>query len=627
MKFIYFKNYYYFFFLMMLLLSVSNSFENQTERAFSYIPKLKSVSIGQDSIVYLKGAKEIINQMTHNPVALSFRLNSISFLFDTANWPENLHYQYFLEGFDRGWKPGNDCLLKEYINLPKGEYIFHAKFIGLSVSENNELRFSFKVLPPFYKTRIALFIYFISALLILLTISRLRSYRFARERFRLERIINDRTDALVREKDKSENLLANVLPKDTADELKLKGRVSKKKYQMVTVLFSDIQGFTKIAEQMNPEMLIDKLDDFFFHFDSVVEKYNIEKIKTIGDAYMCAGGIPIKNRTNPIEVVLAALEMQQYMKDLHVIAEEEHNQIWDIRIGIHTGAVIAGVVGHKKLSYDIWGDTVNTASRMESSGVAGMINISGSTYQLVKDFFICEYRGKMPVKYKGEIDMYFVKGIRPDLASLPAGIQNKKFEIRLKLLRINDLEEFIKNKMETELSSNMVYHNLKHTIHVYTQVELLGRAEKVSDEELLFLQTAGIMHDTGFLVRYEEHENASCDFAKEILPLFKYSETEIKQVCKLILATHPDHKPENKLEQIICDANSDYIGRFDFNTIALKIFHELKENNQVKSFEEWKKQMHIILSQHEFYTSTAQLLIDVTVEEQMKKLAILEETG
>lgn len=612
---------------MMLLLSVSNSFENQTERAFSYIPKLKSVSIGQDSIVYLKGAKEIINQMTHNPVALSFRLNSISFLFDTANWPENLHYQYFLEGFDRGWKPGNDCLLKEYINLPKGEYIFHAKFIGLSVSENNELRFSFKVLPPFYKTRIALFIYFISALLILLTISRLRSYRFARERFRLERIINDRTDALVREKDKSENLLANVLPKDTADELKLKGRVSKKKYQMVTVLFSDIQGFTKIAEQMNPEMLIDKLDDFFFHFDSVVEKYNIEKIKTIGDAYMCAGGIPIKNRTNPIEVVLAALEMQQYMKDLHVIAEEEHNQIWDIRIGIHTGAVIAGVVGHKKLSYDIWGDTVNTASRMESSGVAGMINISGSTYQLVKDFFICEYRGKMPVKYKGEIDMYFVKGIRPDLASLPAGIQNKKFEIRLKLLRINDLEEFIKNKMETELSSNMVYHNLKHTIHVYTQVELLGRAEKVSDEELLFLQTAGIMHDTGFLVRYEEHENASCDFAKEILPLFKYSETEIKQVCKLILATHPDHKPENKLEQIICDANSDYIGRFDFNTIALKIFHELKENNQVKSFEEWKKQMHIILSQHEFYTSTAQLLIDVTVEEQMKKLAILEETG
>jgi len=133
------------------------------------------------------------------------------------------------------------------------------------------------------------------------------------------------------------------LTKETADELKKKGKASSQKYEMVTVLFSDIQGFTKIAEQMNPEALIDQLDNFYFHFDSVVEKYNIEKIKTIGDAYMCAGGIPEKNKTNPVEVVLAALEVQDYMREL----KKKNAEIWDVRIGIHTGPVIAGVIGHK----------------------------------------------------------------------------------------------------------------------------------------------------------------------------------------------------------------------------------------------------------------------------------------
>ncbi len=156
-------------------------------------------------------------------------------------------------------------------------------------------------------------------------------------------------------------------------------------------MFSDIQGFTKIAEEMNPEVLIDELDKFFFYFDSVVEKFGIEKIKTIGDAYMCAGGIPEKNRTNPVEVILAALEMKAYMKNLKETSELEGMKYWDIRIGIHTGTVVAGVVGQKKLSYDIWGDTVNTASRMESSGEAGKINISGTTYEFVKEFFTCEY--------------------------------------------------------------------------------------------------------------------------------------------------------------------------------------------------------------------------------------------
>ena len=369
MKFLKYTNIYFIFFLIVFIPTALKSSENQEFITISQVPKLKIVLIGNDSLI----SKSEIEKSIKNPfippsVILPFHLNSISFLFDTTRIPHNLFYQYFLEGFDTGWRNPSSFPFKEYVNLPGGHYIFHARYENSSGPGNIELNFPFKVLPPFYRTGVAFLLYLIFILLFLLTISRLRSYRFARERFRLERIINERTNALVREKDKSENLLANVLPKDTANELKLKGRATKKKYQMVTVLFSDIQGFTKIAEQMNPEKLIDELDSFFYHFDSVVEKYNIEKIKTIGDAYMCAGGIPVKNRTNPIEVVLAGLEMQQYMREWHLKAEKENIKFWDIRIGIHTGAVIAGVVGQKKLSYDIWGDTVNTASRMESSG-------------------------------------------------------------------------------------------------------------------------------------------------------------------------------------------------------------------------------------------------------------------
>ena len=221
-----------------------------------------------------------------------------------------------------------------------------------------------------------------------------------------------------------------------------KGKATKIKYNFVTVLFSDIQGFTRIAEEMNPEILIDELDKFFFHFDSVVEKYGIEKIKTIGDAYMCAGGIPEKNRTNPVEVILAALEMKAYMKRLKETSELEGMKFWDIRIGIHTGTVVAGVVGQKKLSYDIWGDTVNTASRMESSGEAGKINISGTTYEFVKEFFTCEYRGKMPVKYKGELEMYFVNGIIPELCDENGG-PNRKFIIKMQMIKLQDIEEMV----------------------------------------------------------------------------------------------------------------------------------------------------------------------------------------
>ena len=233
-----------------------------------------------------------------------------------------------------------------------------------------------------------------------------------------------RTNKIIEyEKERSDKLLLNILPEETAEELKLKGSATPKHYDMVSVLFTDFKGFTKIAEKLTPQELVEELNQCFKEFDNIIDKHNLEKIKTIGDAYMCAGGIPIANESNPLDIVAAALEIKEFMENLKKEREARGQDYWELRIGVHTGPVIAGVVGNNKFAYDIWGDAVNTASRMESSGIPGKVNISGDTYNLIKDHFICTYRGKIEAKNKGEIDMYIVEKIKkhklePELSSV-----------------------------------------------------------------------------------------------------------------------------------------------------------------------------------------------------------------
>lgn len=175
-------------------------------------------------------------------------------------------------------------------------------------------------------------------------------------------------------------------------------------------------GFTRIAERLSPRELIDELDRCFGYFDQVTEKYRLEKLKTIGDSFMCAGGIPRANNTHAIDCCLAALEIQAFMNQMKEIKHQQGFDYWELRLGMNTGPLVAGVVGHKKFAYDVWGDTVNTASRLESSGVPGKINISVTTYEAVKNLFDCGHRGQVEAKNKGNIDMYFLHGIRPDLS-------------------------------------------------------------------------------------------------------------------------------------------------------------------------------------------------------------------
>ncbi|MFL5774462.1 MAG: adenylate/guanylate cyclase domain-containing protein [Flavisolibacter sp.] len=237
--------------------------------------------------------------------------------------------------------------------------------------------------------------------------------------------VHDRTEELMVEKKKSDELLLNILPSDTADELKVTGKAKAKQFESVTVLFADFKGFTTLSEKLEPELLVRELNFFFSAFDNIVEKYNIEKIKTIGDAYMCAGGLPVANKSHATDVVKAAIEMRDFIS---VHSGEDEGINFEIRIGVNTGPVVAGIVGLRKFAYDIWGDTVNIASRMETTSEPGKINISGSTYEMIKSQFHCTYRGRINAKNKGDIDMYYVDGLlqEPEILVSNEHIQDKK---------------------------------------------------------------------------------------------------------------------------------------------------------------------------------------------------------
>lgn len=574
-------------------------------------PVLRRIIINNDSVIVNPGS---------NHFSLDFRHNDIAFEL-TNN--DSLSYQFLLSGIDKKWSRQNSIGYKEYTNLPAGKYNLKVRYNGKNGSVNEASLALFKVKTRWYYSPAAYLFYLAFAVLSVWAFYAFMNLRFARTQYMLEQIINKRTEDLIIEKEKTENLLANVLPKNTASEIMEKGKATKIKYNFVTVLFSDIQGFTKIAEETNPEVLIDELDKFFFYFDSVVERFGIEKIKTIGDAYMCAGGIPEKNKTNPVEVILAALEMQTYMKNLKETSELEGMKYWDIRIGIHTGTVVAGVVGQKKLSYDIWGDTVNIASRMESSGEAGKINISGTTYEFVKDFFICEHRGKMPVKYKGEIDMYFVNGIIPELSD-NEGKPNKKFILKMQMLKLQDIEEVVIKMFDDEAPPDLYFHNSLMVKSISGQVDLLATAERIPDEDFIKLKLAAIFLFTGFVSDYEKSLDASIKFVEETLPKYGFEQDDIDGVEEIIQNSF-NNKQETGIDNILHDSKYDYLGRVDFIKLTDKLLREESEYGIKHDKKEWAESQRQLLIKHEFLTSTGRLLRNVPLEDQIASLEVYNE--
>jgi predicted metal-dependent HD superfamily phosphohydrolase len=362
---------------------------------------------------------------------------------------------------------------------------------------------------------------------------------------------------------------------------------------------------------MTPSQLVSELDIYFRKFDEIIVRNNLEKIKTIGDAYMCAGGVPVRNKTNPVDACLAALQIQDTMQLMRDKAIAEGGQVWNLRLGINTGEVTAGVIGTEKLAYDIWGSTVNQAQRMEMLGEPGKVNISGQTFKYIEPYFICTFRGKAKTKSQGLIDMYTVEGIKPELSIDGKGLYpNERFHQILNLHQYSSInyykaEHHIMKVLEEQLSPKLHYHSITHTVDVVKSIERIALLEGVTDEGLFLLKSAASYHDAGFIEAYDNNEPNGARLAEEILPNYGYSQEHIKIIKDLIYVTAIPHLPKNHLEEIICDADLDYLGREDFHEIADKLRVELRENGKISSDRKWDEIQVSFLTNHRYFTQTA----------------------
>jgi len=455
-----------------------------------------------------------------------------------------------------------------------------------------------------------------------------RIAKLAKQNQELEELLKKlqrKNEKLIQENERVKEIFEKVSPDKLGKQLSTEEKPRSLKFEMATVLFADIHGFSKISEKVDSETLMDELDEIIFTFNSFVKKYNIEKIKTIGDTYMCAGGIPVKNITNPIDVVMAALEMQSFVKSFGENGKKS-GKFWEMKLGIHTGPVTAQSGGKRKVTYDIKGDTVNTASRIESVVEIGEIIISVMTYELVKEFFVCEYYGKLPVKYKGDLEMYVVKGILPELSVDGKGLlPNNTFNIRFGLIQFTDIQEIILDKLENELPEYLYYHNVKHTVDVVTEVELIGWGEGITDEEILLMKTAGLFHDVGHVVQYNDHEYHGTLIAREMLPKYNYTQEQIDRICDIIMATKMPPKPTDTLQSIICDADLDYLGRSDFIPVSNTLYKELKEQNMIGTLNDWNKIQVKFITGHQYFTGTARNLREVNKQKQIERISSLIE--
>ncbi len=588
------------------LFLVKKSFKNAGK---IHSPEITRIIAGNDTLLNGISLKYAIEETEESLMNISFSNRDVVIGFsrpDFSNSPTVFQYRLGETSPWSDWFEGNEIALR---GLKTDSYDLSIRFMGNDRKVSRISKLTFNIERPLYFSRLALIIYGIIVLILLFIFYK----KFVLSRHRTLESNDGKTQ--VKAFHREEPAGTKGQKAEASPEIK-KRRAKWDKYQMVTVLFSDIQGFTRIAEQMNPEKLIDELDRFFFHFDSVVEKYHIEKIKTIGDAYMAAGGIPMKNRSNPVEVVLAALEMQHHMSYL----KQTKVDFWDLRIGIHTGPVIAGVVGHKKRSYDIWGDTVNTASRMESSGEAGKVNISGETYQLVREYFLCEYRGKLPVKYKGNLDMYFVKGLRPELSVDLEDLPNRKFFLKLQLLRLLDLEDYVFQRLEDETPDSFKFHTPEYARQMYNYSELISKAENLDTEETLLIRTAILMIPLGYLSNYMSPELESSLLCHRLLNEFHYSEKQIQYISNLILASKYPPEPENLLEKIMVDIRFEYLGRVDYLKNYKLLFEERNENIEKREASDWKEQQIELLESFNYFTHGARRLSEISFEKQIEQL-------
>lgn len=398
------------------------------------------------------------------------------------------------------------------------------------------------------------------------------------------------------------------------------------RYKAATIMYIDVYGTRKDDQNYENIDLADSLDEIIRKLKEILQRNGIEQIKAAGGSIICTAGIPDENVISPINALLAAIEMQFYIK--YLVPSNRDKGIWKLRVGVHTGSVSATLVNEKRNIYEARGAALDLASRIRQVCNEGQIIVSANTQVIAKEFFVSDYFGSMPAKYHGDMQLFEIKGIKPEFSMRKRGlIPNKRMNVRMRLARFLYLQELILDKMEKDLPKGLYYHNVKHTVDVVTQVELIGLGENVSDEELLLLKTAALFHDTGHIHAYEQHEYYSTLIARAELPDHGYTQNQIERICELIMATRLPPKPLNKLEQIMCDADLDYLGRSDMLPVSNTLYLEMKERKIIDSMNDWNNIQIKFISGHQYFTDTAKSLREINKQMQIERIKKLVENN
>ena len=419
-------------------------------------------------------------------------------------------------------------------------------------------------------------------------------------------------------------LLSNIFPENVLQDLDSKGKFSPKRIEKGVVLFTDFVNFSKKASKINPMQLLKKLEHYFTRFDEIIGKYNLEKIKTIGDSYMVLGGVTENNSEPAIRACLAALEIRDFMINEKTLALAMKQDFWEIRIGIHQGPLVTGIIGTKKFSFDVWGDTVNIASRAEQSALSSTINITNVIAQQIEKYFEIKSRGKIEIKKRGgDIEMYLIEKLKLEYSFYNEGkLASSELLDKCQLGKV-DIEHMRKdviNLLKSSLPDEVVYHDLNHTLNVEKAALRYAKIEGLNSEEIMLLQTAALYHDTGFILKNENNEEVAIKLARINLPKFGYSFEQIEAIANIIQSTVHSFPKTTILDQIINDSDHDYFGRADYYAVSNKLRIELANYGIELNDEQWlTRQIDYLENKHQFYTETAK-----NIRQQSKNMRLQE---
>lgn len=429
------------------------------------------------------------------------------------------------------------------------------------------------------------------------------------------------------ERKSSRLLINNILPVEISAELRAKGKVEPKRHEDCAVLFTDFFGFTRKTRRSTPEDVVEVLERHFSDYDEIMARYKIEKIKTIGDAYMAVSGVTENIGNNELRILLAALELRHYANNDILTQRALNREQWEVRIGIHCGDLVAGVIGKHKFTFDVWGDSVNVAARCEQNGELNEVNVSAEFFNKVEKYVEAEYRGEIPVKNAAPMGMYFIKGLKPEFAKGESNdLPNKALlkSIGISCLDFEGLRQAILHKLKAELEDDLVYHSYGHTVRVEKAVLDYAYLENLDREQTVLLRTAAIFHDSGFLIDFKDNEKYAVYLLKKMAPFYGYNEEQISTISAIIMATASGIEPTNLMEQIMCDADHDYLGRKDYHKIAQKLYREMINFGAEISEAEWiRLQLNYLKNNHKFYTTTAQNLRQPKKDKWISELKVM----